>query len=267
MIPELLLLAALGASPALAQEEEPAAPSGEAEGDPLSPYRAPFDVLSERYIGSASQPVEYNWRRSKVQLAATGSHPFELNNFNSLRAGGMVRVPQNRLLIEGTLSKVWVWDSPSSERLALTPYRQPSRPPRLELDILAAFPVAEGVVTTYPRLFPAVQLTFNAYGGLRYLVYPKGFDRDMKAREIVGALVSPTITEAELSNLEETRLDAMQVDPARYGVFVGIGNDIYFRQGLFISPRALFALPVLAPVTETEMYFQADLSLVIGVAL
>ena len=269
MIPEILLLTALGgAAWAQSNEEAPAeAPAEEPQGelDPLAPYRVPFDVLAERAIGSAAQPVEFNWRRTTAMLAATGGHPFELNNFNSLRAGGLARFPMNRAILEVGVSYVWVWDSPSSELLALTPYRQPSRPRRLELDLIAGLPVAEGVVTSWPRRFPAVQMTVNLYGGLRYLVYPTGF-RDLTAREVALAVISPTLTDPERSNIEDIRLDAMQIDSARYGVMVGIGNDLYLQQGLFLSPRAMFALPVLAPVTETEMYFAAEFSLVLGVA-
>ncbi|MCK6525491.1 hypothetical protein L6R49_29130 [Myxococcota bacterium] len=263
MIPELLLFVALGGA-AWAQDAE-AAEEPDAEVDPLAPYRVPFDVLAERAIGAAAQPVEFNWRRKTAMVAATGGHPFELNNFNSLRAGGLGRFPVNRAIFEVGVSYVWVWDSPSSELLALTPYRQPSRPPRLELDLIAGLPVAEGVVTSWPRRFPAVQMTVNLYGGFRYLVYPTGF-RDLTLREAARAVVSPTLTDPERANLEDIRLDAMQVDPARYGVMVGVGNDLYLQQGLFLSPRAMFALPLLAPVTETEMYFQAEFSLVLGVA-
>ena len=126
MIPELLFITALGGA-AWAQStdgqsaEEAPAEAPPAEVDPLAPYRVPFDVLTERAIGSAAQPVEFNWRRTNVMLAATGGHPFELNNFNSLRAGGLARFPMNRAIFEVGVSYVWVWDSPSSELLALTP--------------------------------------------------------------------------------------------------------------------------------------------------
>ncbi|MCB9746628.1 MAG: hypothetical protein H6739_15730 [Alphaproteobacteria bacterium] len=265
MILSVLAIAALLQQPALAQDEAPADDREEQPEDPLSPYRLPFDVLTERAIGTSARPVEFNWRRTTVHLAGTGSHLFELNNFNSLRAGGLVRVPSNRMLLEAGVSYVYVWDSPSSELLALTPYRQPGRPQRLEFDVGVALPVAEGVVTVWPRVFPAVELTFNLYAHLRYNFYPMTFS-DMKVREIAAAVVSPTLSEDELGDLEERRLNAMQVDLARYGVMVGIGNDLYLRQGLFVSPRAMFALPILAPLTQTEMVFQADLQVVVGVA-
>ena len=226
-----LLALALALSSLAHAEDGDAAPEGEEdpteEEDPLSPYRVPFAVLVERAIGSTSQPVEYNWRRAKVLVAATGDHLVELNNFNSLRAGGMARFPSRELLFEVGLSHVWVWDTPSSELLALTPYRQPGRPRRTELDFTVAFPLAEGVVTTFPRYFPALQMVFNGYAGIRYLLYPGGFE-GMRLREVGGALLSPTLTRTELNNLEDRRLDAMQVDTGRYGVMVGIGDDIYF---------------------------------------
>jgi len=271
LIPELLLAAWL-AAPARA-EPPPADPPAEAPPpeeappeDPLAPWRAPFEVLAERAIGTTSRPVEYNWRRSKVQLAAMGDHLYELNNFNSLRAGGMARLPSERLIFELGASYVWVWDTPSSEQLALTPYRQPGRPDRLELDFGVAVPLAEGVVTTFPRFFPAAQLVLHAIGELRYAVYPGAFE-GLRAREAAAALFAPALSEAEIDNLDGDRLDAMQIDPGRYGLLLGMGNDVYFRQGIFVSPRAMFALPILALATRTELLFWADVSLVVGVSL
>ena len=270
MIPSLTVALMLGVARAEDGDAPPAETSetGETEGaaeDVLSRHRAPFDVLVEQAIGSTSVPVEYNWRRTKVQVAATGNHYFELNNFNSLRAGGMVRLPSDSMLFEMQVSRVWVWDTPSSELLAYTPYRQPGRPSRMELDINVGFPLAEGVVTVFPRWFPSVQMVLNAYGGLRYLLYPAGFS-GMRVRDIGSAIFTPTLSAAEQANLDALRLDAMQLDPARYGLMFGMGNDFYFRQGLFFSPRAMFALPVLAPATQTNLLFWAEFSLSVGVA-
>jgi hypothetical protein len=250
-------------------EEEPApdeSPDDAEPEDTLSRFRTPFDVLAERAIGTASIPVEFSWRRSRVMLAATGNHYFELNNFNTLRAGGMARFPNDNLIVEVGLSRAWVWDTPSSELLALTPYRQPGRPKRMELDFNIGFPLAEGVVTTFPRIFPAVQMVFSAYGGLHYLFYPTGFE-GLKIREVGTALISPFLTEAEIENLDDKRLDAMQIDTGRYGLMAGFGNDIYFKQGLFISPRAMFSIPLLAPVSGTNLLLWSDFALAIGVAL
>jgi len=258
VIPSLWLLATLGA-PAFADEPEP-------DEDPLSEHRAPFDVLVERSIGSTSVPVEFNWRRSKVHLGVLGSHPYELNNFDSLRSGLLARFPSEGLIYEASVSYVWVWDTPASEQLALTPYRQPGKPKRLELDFTMGLPLAEGVVTAFPRWFPAVELVFSTYVGLRYALYPFTYD-GLTAREVTAAVLSPTLTETEIEQLELRRLDAMQVDSGRYGLMTGFGNDLYFRQGLFVSPRVMLAVPLLAPATLTDLRWWADLSLSIGVAL
>ena len=236
-----------------------------ADDDPLSPYRTPFGVLLDRTIGSTSRPVAFNWRRTRVQLAATGSHLFELNNFNSLRAGAVARFPTSGLLYEIGLNTVWVWDTPSSELLALTPYRQPGRPARAEIDFNVVIPLAEGVVTTRARFFPALEMVFSGYAGIRYAIYPNGFG-GMKVGEVATAILSPALTETELENLDDWRLDAMEVDPARYGLLLGLGDDIYFKQGIFISPRVMVSLPVLAPVAESDLLFWGDFSLLVGVA-
>ncbi|NCG20616.1 MAG: hypothetical protein GWP91_16525 [Rhodobacterales bacterium] len=271
----LFLAAVLGATPAFAQSEsDPATgpevgpevgPDLDDSEDPLSPYRTRLDVLAERTIGTVSRPVAFNWRRTNVHIAAFGSFPFELNNFNTLRAGGMVRLPSEKTLVELGLSYVEVWDTPSSRLLALTPYRQPGRPNRLELDVTLAYPLAEGVVTTAPRIFPAVEMVFNGYADLRYIIYPTGFAR-MTPGKVAGALFLPALSDEEVDNLEDSRLDAMQTDRGRYGVLVGFGNDIYFEQGLFVSPRFLFAVPIMAPASLTELYFWADFNLAIGMA-
>lgn len=259
----LALVVALAGAPALA-EPAPAAPT-EDEADPLSPYRTPFGVLVDRTIGTTSTPVAYNWRRGRFQLAAMGDQLAELNNFNSQRAGALVRIPSGGLLYEVGVSHVWVWDTPSSELLAYTPYRQPGRPARWELDLQVAVPLAEGVVTARPRFFPSVQMVLCAYAGLRYAVYPGAF-QGMSAREVATALLSASLTDEEIVNLEGARLDAMEVDPGRYGTMIGLGEDLYFKQGLFVSPRVMVAVPILAPVSGTELYFWTDVSLLVGVA-
>lgn len=255
MILSLIAGLALGAE---ADEEPPV-------DDRISEHRLPFSVLVERSIGSTSKPVEYNWRASEFQIAATGGHLYELNNFNSMRAGGMLRVPSERLIYELGLSYVWVWDTPSSELLAFTPYRQPGRPSRLEADVNVAIPIAEGVVTTLPRRLPALELVFNAYVSLRYAIYPFSTD-GMRRREIATGLASPSLSSQELENLDDRRLDAMRVDPGRYGLMAGVGNDIYFSQGFFLSPRVMFSVPVFAPASGTDLLLWADFSLNFGVA-
>ena len=177
----------------------------------------------------------------------------------------MVRIPGQRTILELGLSYAEVWDTPSSFSLALTPYRQPGRPSRLEVDAALALPLAEGVVTTFPRFFPAVQLVFNGYVGFRYIVYPKGWP-GMQPGQVAAAIFSPTMTEIEIENLDDERLSAMLVDPGRYGLMLGFGNDIYFEQGFFVSPRIMMAIPLLAPATQTEMLTWAEFSLAIGMA-
>ena len=268
MIHSVLRLAlALHGAPALADEPVSAAEeeTEEEEEDPLAPYRLPLADLVQRTIGTVTKPVAFDWRQTKVQVAATGSQLFELNNFNSIRGGAMARFPSGGMITELGLSYVKTWDTPSSELLALTPYRQPGRPSRLEIDLTLALPLAEGVVTAAPRFLPAAQLVFNAYATFRYSLYTGGF-KHMKAGKVLGAIFAPALTDAELDNLERYRLDAMQVDTGRYELLIGLGNDLYFKQGLFISPRAMFSLPLLATVSQSHLLFWADFSLALGVA-
>ena len=273
------LLACLRVGPVAAQEEEVGGEAAEGADagedtdaseapldDSLSRYRTPFGVLAERTIGTASRPVEFNWRRSTVMLAASGRQLFELNNFNSLRGGALARLPSGDIMLEFGLNYVNTWDTYSSRQLALTPYRQPGRPDRLEIDFNVGLPLAEGIVTTAPRFFPAVEMVFNAYAGLRYGIYTSGF-RGMRFGKIMSSLISPGLTEEELDNLESKRLRAMKVDPARYLFMAGLGNDLYFKQGLFISPRLMVSVPLLAPTTGSDLLLVGEFTLAVGVAL
>jgi hypothetical protein len=267
LIPSVAIAALALAVPALAEDEAEVSTEEEAEEEsPLTAHRQRFEVLADRTIGTASVPVEFNWRRTTAQIGLTGSYLVELNNFNSMRGGAQVRLPSGGVLFEIGASYAGVWDSPSSAQLALTPYRQPGRPDRLELDFAVGLPLAEGVVTTFPRFFPAVQMVFNAWGGVRYLVYPTGFS-GMRFGEVTAALFAPALTEVELDNLEDARLDAMQVDPGRYGLLLGVGNDLYFKSGLFVSPRMMISVPVFAPATGSQLWVWCDLSLAVGIAL
>ena len=45
-----------------------------------------------------SRAVEYDWRRGRVQVAASADHLFELNNFNSLRGGVLGRFPSKGVI-------------------------------------------------------------------------------------------------------------------------------------------------------------------------
>ena len=245
---------------------EPAPDPDSEDADPLSPYRLSLDSLTERAIGTASVPIEFNWRRTHVHLAANGGFLFELNNFDSARVGGLVRIPSKRNIVEIGLNYVGVWETPSSKIIALTPYRQSGRPSRAELDVGLVLPFAEGVVTTWPRFFPPVQMVFNAHVQMRYLFYPTSWG-EMTPGEVGQAIFNPAMDSAQIQKLDDARLPGMAVDPGRYGLLVGFGNDFYLEQGVFVSPRVMLATPVLAPVSNTQLLFWADVSLAVGIAL
>lgn len=265
MIPELLLLTGLAAAQEPEVTAEPEPDLERVEDDGLLPYRVPFDVLTDRTIGTTSRPVEYDWRSSPVMLGFQGTFQAELNNFNSLRGGGLLRIPTRGVLWEVGVAWAQVWDTPSSEQLALTPYRQPGRPSRIELDLTAAVPLAEGIVTTSPRWFPAVQMVFDGLLGVRYRIHPTGF-RGLKPGQILSGSLSPVLRDDELANLQDARLDAMQVDPERYGLVAGFANDLYFGPGLFVSPRALFSVPLFAPASGTDLIWWGEASIAVGYA-
>ncbi|MBU1432675.1 hypothetical protein KKF91_19210 [Myxococcota bacterium] len=230
---------------------------------PDGAHRLPLDALMERAIGHAAKRVRFNWREGDAQLGAHLSLPAELNNFESLRAGARLRVPTSGLLLELGLSYAWVWSTPSTDLLALTPYRQAGRPARFELDLGLAYPLAEGVATPAFSLLPAVELTFTAHAQLRYLFYP-GSTAGMDLKDTLTSWISGTLSDEEVDNLEGARLPGMLIDRARYVALLGLGNDLYFQSGLLLSHRVLLATPLLGLMLETQMNLGVEWDLCLG---
>lgn len=262
----LLLGICLAGAPQLSSEPLSAtATATQAETPELSRFRLPWELLIDRTVGTASKPVRFDWRKTDLQLAIFGAQPAEFNNYNTFRAGLLARIPTKTLMFELGFSYAWVWGTESSRQLALTPFRQPGRPSRFELDFSVGVPLAEGVVTAWPGFFPAAQLVFSAYFNLRYLIYPGGFS-GMKFRDILGASFSPKITDSEVENLDDRRLPGMEVDTQRYALSAGLGTDIYFDFGVFVAPRILIGIPLFAAVAESKMRMSLEFSLAAGYA-
>lgn len=241
-------LAAVEPTPASADtpaqpEKEESGPV-EAQEDPaIERYRTPFEVLSERMIGTASRAVRFDWRKKSLGVGLMGSQLLELNNFNSARFGGLVRKPLGAVMGELAITRVWTRGSASTRKLALTPYRQSGRPSRFELDINASYPLAEGVATARPGFFPATELVFSANAGLRYVYYP-GALSGAGLGESARTLLAPGLSAREQENLESKLPPGMQLDEVRYNLLTGLGLDVYFQTGGFLSPRAMVALPI-----------------------
>jgi hypothetical protein len=282
----LVLIAVLGMPPAtLAAEEPPAAsteatrveegaspgtdtpeqekkkeepPAEEAKEDPaLDRYRTPFEVLNERMIGVASRAVRFDWRKKQLGVGVIGSQLLELNNFSSARFGGLVRRPLGSFMGELAITRVWTWGSASTDKLALTPYRQAGRPSRLELDVNVGYPLAEGVATSRPGFFPATELVFSANAGFRYAYYP-GALSGATFGEVAKAIIAPRLTAKELENLELKLPPGMQLDEGRYNLLTGLNLDIYFQTGGFLSPRAMIALPITG--TDLGLWWELTFS-------
>ncbi|MCB9529097.1 MAG: hypothetical protein H6701_12070 [Myxococcales bacterium] len=264
MTPKLPILLLI---PTLAAAQPPApAPDPRPEPDPaLEALRTPFEALTERAIGRTSRRVRYDWRKATLEAGLLGGLPAELNNFDSLRAGAFVRVPVSGFLLGLEATYVWVWGSESSDKLALTPYRQPGRPDRVELDATFTLPLAEGIVTAWPAFMPAAQLVLQSHAHLRYLLYPGGFD-DLDFVDTLRALFSGSLTDEEIANLEDERLPGMQIDPGRIAALVGLGADLYFQSGLFFRHEILIAVPLFAPLTESELGLGLELNLATGIS-
>ena len=103
------------------------------------------------------------------------------------------------------------------------------------------------------------------YVGLRYDWYP-GSMTGKTLRERLGATLNPGLTESELRFLDGRRLDGMQLDPARYTPMVGIGNDIYLAQGVFISPRVMLSVPLFALAVDSDLFLWGEAAVLVGMA-
>ena len=259
----LSLPRAVLAAEAQAPEPEPSPADAEKADDTLEGFRTPIDALNERMIGAASKSVRFDWRKSTLGFGLIGSELLERNNFGSTRFGIMARKPFGSFVGEVAITRASTWGTDSTEKLALTPYRQHGRPSRFELDVNVGYPLAEGVVTALPGFFPATQLVFSANAGFRYLVYP-GAMGGMKFQDVATSLLAPRLTGHELGQLESSRPGGMQIDPARYGLLAGLSVDLYFGSGGFLSPRAMMAVPLLGAVTGTGLGFWWELSLALG---
>lgn len=207
--------------------------------DSLSAHRSPFEALSERLIGTASRAVRFDWRQKTVGLGLVTSGLLELNDFSSVRIGGVARIPAGTFMVELGVTRALTWGSASTDILAQTPYRQAARPGRFEIDVNVELPLAEGVVTPRFAFVPPAEMVFSVTAGFRYLVYTETW-RDLSAGDVTLALFSPRLSAKEIANLDAARLPGMQVDPARMWIPLGFAMDIYFQPGLFISPRVMF---------------------------
>lgn len=229
-------------------------------------YRTPIDVLNEGFLGAAARPVRFDWRRSPVMFGATASEILERNNFGAARVGVFARKPFGSLLGELALHWAWAVPTPSSELLALTPYRQASRPSRVELDLNLGYPVVEGVVTLWPGFLPPAEMVLSGVAGARYLFYPEElFNREFL--DITGGLFLPALPLTAQAEIEPNLLPGMDLDLARYHVLGGFNLDVYFQPGLLISPRVLVAVPILAPATQTQLGFFWEMTISVGYAL
>jgi hypothetical protein len=250
-----------------AEDAAPPAPPPDVIADTttLEQVRTPVQALTEHFLGSTSRPVRFDWRRSTITFGVTGSELIERNNFGSNRIGIFGRHAFGDLVFGAAVNYVITTPTPSSQQLSLTPYRQYGRPNHFELDVDVAYALAEGVVTPILGFLPPAEMALLAVGGVRYLVYPAGFvDRDLTA---IGLdLVSPRLRD-EVVRIERDALPGMLVDPARLHALVGLELDVYFQPGIFLSPRAMVALPLLVPLTGSGLGFWWELSIAIGYSL
>jgi hypothetical protein len=234
-----------------------------ADDDVVTRARTPVQALTEHFVGSTSRAVRFDWRRSPVMVGLAVGEVVEKNNFSQQRYGLLGRKAFSDLILEVGVQLYLSDDTPSSELLALTPYRQAGRPAHLEIDLNVGYALAEGVVTPLASFIPPAEVALVALGGVRYLGYWQTFP-DRPIQDIGLSLASPQLGQIELERLDADAPEAMAIDPARLHALVGLGVDTYLQPGLWVSPRAMLAVPILVPVTNTSLGFFWELTLVVG---
>jgi hypothetical protein len=267
-------------NPEQAPPTEPKDYNGAREPDVLDKsiekFRTPVDRLTEHYLGSASRAVRFDWRNSLFSLGVIGSELLERNTFGSFRLGGLVRKSFAGAMGEIAATYVFVLSTESSNVLALTPYRQPSRPSRVEIDLNLSYPLFEGVVTPLFDFLPASEMVFSVTGGARYLFYYEVAmgDRNWASsttwtntatyQDISQSLGTAQLLDEDKTRLEEDALGGMAIDPALVHTLVGFTFDTYYQPGLFFSGRALVGVPVLAAASGTQLGFWWEMTLAAG---
>ncbi len=244
----------------------PTAPlSSETVDSSIEMHRTPVDAMTEHFLGSAARAVRFDWRRSTAAVALYGSELLERNTFGSYRIGATGRKAFGDVMTEVAVTYMRPVATEASNQLALTPYRQNGRPWHVEVDVNAAYPLVEGVVTPLFDFVPPAEVVLMGVGGFRYLFYPLSFAKQ-KVIDTLPDLAFPALTAEELQGIEPTALPGMLVDRARYHTMAGLMLDVYFQPGFLISPRALIAVPILAPVTQTGLGLWWELSVALGYA-
>ena len=231
------------------------------EEEDLSQYQASHAQLLEHFLGATSKAIRFDWRNSVVMLGAYASEMIERNNFASYRSGILVRKAAGDAVVELNLSGVTTLPTPSSDLLSLTPYQQSGRPSRFELELNGGYPLAEGVMTPAWSWLSPAQLVWMAYGGFRYALYPT----------ILGShwqqAWQPSLSDDERSALAPMTLPGMHVDGARFQIMAGSSLDVYFVPGIFITPRAMMAIPVgIDFLTGSDLGFWWEWGIAFGYA-
>lgn len=278
----LRLLQALGvwcacAVPAFAQDVASPSPSTapgttsphaeQADTTTLEAQRLPMRGLPEHFLGSTARAVRFDWRRANAIPLLQVADLVERNNFQQVQANIGVRKAFGDILVEGAVGFFWSNDTTSSLLLAQTPFRQAGRPSHFALDVNVGYPIAEGVVTPVVSWAPPAELVLVAWAGVRYSAFAETFTGGRPLQDIGLDLVAPRLSAIELDRLDSASPDAMQIDTARLQTPVGLSLDVYLQPGVLISPRAMLSIPVLAPVTGTQLGFFWELGLSVGYAL
>lgn len=233
----------------------------------LETWRTPLQALNEHFLGTASRPVRFDWRRSPAMFVLRVAEVIERNSFGQWQIGVIGRKAFGDLLIDGGINAFFAYETVSSQQLALTPFRQAGRPDHFQLEFNVGYALAEGVVTPIVSWLPPMEMALVAQAGVRYLIYTESFTGGRPFVDVARSLATPQLTVEEIERLESTGPEGMQIDPARLHALVGASLDVYVAPGVIVAPRAMVGVPLLSAVTASELGLFVELGLSIGYAL
>lgn len=237
------------------------------DDESLEAWRTPLQALNEHFLGTASRPVRFDWRRSPAMFVLRLNEVVERNSFGQWQVGAMVRKAFGDILLDGGVNAFFAYETPSSQQLALTPFRQAGRPNHFQLEANVGYAIVEGVVTPFISWIPPMEMVLVAQAGVRYLVYVESFTGGRPFLDVARSIVSPQLTVEEIQRLETTGPEGMQIDPARLHSLVGASLDVYIQPGVIVAPRAMVGVPILSPITASELGFFWELGISVGYAL
>jgi hypothetical protein len=206
--------------------------------------KVPMATLLGSAIGQSTRPSVYDWRKSTWTLEVSGAQIVEYNTFESRKFGLKARSAFNATYLTLAWHLVQTNTTAASEVISKTPYRQAGRPSRHEVTLGVEMALAEGISTWLPSFLPESQMILFVTADLTLVHYPKAWAQN-QGIEKLSSLIKPTLSEAEINSLSQSRPAGMAVNTSRYFTGLGTRLDLMAANGFFATSSLSVLLPIL----------------------